>query len=133
MKQKPSLIETLRKAQEGRCWLCDRLMEWHDETSPRYRSRDHIIPLSMGGTNQWHNLMLACRECNTARGSGCPHEFRDRLRSEKDWAERTVRRFLSRPPVRTSISSQVRNLRRRRDIVKTSFGPQRGLGRPGDE
>lgn len=128
-----SLIDIKWEEQEGRCWLCDEPMERRDPNSRRYRSKDHIIPLSMGGTNQWHNLMLACRECNTRRGSGCPHEFRERLRSEKDWAERTVRRFLSRPPVNASISRQVRNLRKRRDIVKTAFGPQRGLGRPGDE
>lgn len=128
-----SLIDSLWDDQEGRCWLCDQPMERYDENSPRYRSRDHIIPRAMGGTNAWHNIMLACKECNTDRGLACPEEYRTRLQADKDRAERTVRRFLSRPPVSASVTIQVRNLRRRRDIVKTSFGPQRGLGRPGDE
>jgi 5-methylcytosine-specific restriction endonuclease McrA len=29
---------------------------------------DHIIPLSKGGTNRWHNKVLACSPCNAKKG-----------------------------------------------------------------
>jgi 5-methylcytosine-specific restriction endonuclease McrA len=30
-------------------------------------TRDHIVPLSRGGSNDWSNLQPACRECNSAK------------------------------------------------------------------
>lgn len=32
-------------------------------------SDEHITPRSAGGANDWTNVTLACRTCNTARGS----------------------------------------------------------------
>lgn len=29
---------------------------------------EHIIPLSLGGSNQLSNIDLACRDCNSAKG-----------------------------------------------------------------
>lgn len=30
---------------------------------------DHVIPLSMGGSNGYDNIVLACRDCNKKRGA----------------------------------------------------------------
>lgn len=30
---------------------------------------DHVVPLSRGGGNELENLVLACRSCNTAKGT----------------------------------------------------------------
>lgn len=30
---------------------------------------DHIIPVAMGGTNDWWNLTSACKSCNSSKGS----------------------------------------------------------------
>ena len=38
-------------------------------------SLDHVIPRSKGGTNRLSNLVLACCECNQAKGSLSVEEF----------------------------------------------------------
>jgi len=35
-------------------------------------SRDHIIPLSMGGTDSWNNVVTACKRCNNHKAGRTP-------------------------------------------------------------
>lgn len=35
---------------------------------------DHILPLSRGGPTTWENIVAACAECNTRKGSQTPRE-----------------------------------------------------------
>jgi len=35
-------------------------------------SRDHIIPLSMGGTDSWTNVVTACKRCNNHKAGRSP-------------------------------------------------------------
>lgn len=49
--------KTFRK-QQGICVYCDR------KHKLEYWTVDHIIPLSLGGTNEPENLIGACMECN---------------------------------------------------------------------
>ena len=37
-------------------------------------TRDHLMPLSRGGTDCWSNVVTACRGCNHAKGSRTPEE-----------------------------------------------------------
>ena len=37
-------------------------------------TRDHLIPLSRGGTNDWTNVVTACSSCNTRKGNQLPDE-----------------------------------------------------------
>ena len=37
-------------------------------------TRDHLVPLSRGGTDCWSNVVSACRGCNHAKGSRTPDE-----------------------------------------------------------
>jgi 5-methylcytosine-specific restriction endonuclease McrA len=37
-------------------------------------TRDHIVPLSRGGTNEWTNVVTACSSCNTRKGNRLPEE-----------------------------------------------------------
>lgn len=37
-------------------------------------TRDHLVPLSRGGTNEWTNVVTACSACNTRKGNRLPAE-----------------------------------------------------------
>src|SRR5207248_2644977 len=37
-------------------------------------ARDHLVPLSRGGTNGWNNVLTACSSCNTRKGNLLPEE-----------------------------------------------------------
>ena len=56
-----------------RCQFCGRHMT---ELRPRESlTRDHLVPLSRGGTNDWTNVVTACSPCNTRKGSRLPEEI----------------------------------------------------------
>ena len=38
-------------------------------------TRDHLIPMSRGGTNDWTNVVTACSPCNTRKGNRMPEEI----------------------------------------------------------
>lgn len=44
------------------CWLCDQTMGLFEAT------RDHLIPISKGGSDSWKNIRLAHALCNRLRG-----------------------------------------------------------------
>ncbi len=37
-------------------------------------SRDHVVPVSRGGTDSWTNAVTACRSCNTRKGGRSPEQ-----------------------------------------------------------
>src|SRR5215218_3280986 len=50
-----------------RCQYCGR---HSTELKPREAlTRDHLIPLSRGGTNVWQNVVTACSHCNARKGN----------------------------------------------------------------
>ena len=52
------------------CQICGRHIDFDcDSNSDYYPSIDHIIPISKGGEHQWDNVQLACRVCNTLKGT----------------------------------------------------------------
>lgn len=55
-----------------RCMYCGR-----HRTDLRHReflTRDHVVPMSRGGANTWHNVVTACSPCNNRKGSHLPVE-----------------------------------------------------------
>ncbi len=55
-----------------RCQFCGRL-----SAELRHReclTRDHLVPLSRGGTNEWTNVTTSCSTCNTRKGNRLPGE-----------------------------------------------------------
>jgi 5-methylcytosine-specific restriction endonuclease McrA len=56
-----------------RCQYCGRSVI---ELKPREGlTRDHLIPLSRGGTNDWSNVVTACASCNTRKANRLPEEI----------------------------------------------------------
>jgi len=37
-------------------------------------SRDHVVPLSRGGKDEWTNVVTACKRCNARKGNRLPSE-----------------------------------------------------------
>lgn len=70
-------LKALFKRDNGICYLCGKQCDWNDKTinnrgtitGDDYPSIDHIIPLSLGGVNEWDNVRLACRRCNTKKNN----------------------------------------------------------------
>ena len=60
---------TLRKLYErdnGVCWLCGKQCDYDaDSNSNNYPSIDHVIPIARGGKDEWNNIRLAHRLCNS--------------------------------------------------------------------
>jgi 5-methylcytosine-specific restriction endonuclease McrA len=57
---------------EYSCQFCGRR-----QSQLRFReclTRDHLVPLSRGGTNDWTNVITACSSCNTRKGNRLPEE-----------------------------------------------------------
>jgi 5-methylcytosine-specific restriction endonuclease McrA len=60
--------KTLFKRDAGLCMYCgDRFMT-------RDLTRDHVRPLSQDGTDQWRNVVTACRRCNNHKGGDTPEQ-----------------------------------------------------------
>ena len=38
-------------------------------------TRDHLIPISRGGSNEWTNVVTACSSCNTRKANRLPNEI----------------------------------------------------------
>lgn len=38
-------------------------------------TRDHLVPLSRGGSNDWTNVVTACSPCNTRKANHLPREI----------------------------------------------------------
>ena len=56
-----------------RCQYCNRAQI---ELKPRESlTRDHLIPLSRGGSNDWTNVVTACSPCNTKKANRLPSEI----------------------------------------------------------
>lgn len=67
------VTNTFLFARDGyRCQYCHR-----SQADLRHReclTRDHLVPLSRGGDNEWGNVVTACSSCNTRKGNHLPEE-----------------------------------------------------------
>jgi len=57
---------------EYSCQFCGRPQ--HELRFRECLTRDHLVPLSRGGTNEWTNVVTACSSCNTRKGNRLPEE-----------------------------------------------------------
>lgn len=68
--QKKALKNWAYKKYRGRCAYCQRKLEKDEATL------DHIVAVSLGGSNSRSNLALACLECNRTKGNTTPQLWR---------------------------------------------------------
>ena len=69
-------LKVLYKRDRGICYLCGEKCDWNDHkwkngihyTGNYYPSRDHVIPLALGGEHTWENVRLAHMKCNMEKG-----------------------------------------------------------------
>ncbi len=54
------------------CQYC--LRSQHDLRPRECLTRDHLVPISRGGSNEWTNVVTACSTCNTRKGNRLPEE-----------------------------------------------------------
>jgi 5-methylcytosine-specific restriction endonuclease McrA len=68
------VTNTFLFARDGyRCQYCERSQ--HQLKPRECLTRDHLIPISRGGGNEWANVVTACSTCNTRKGNSMPHEI----------------------------------------------------------
>lgn len=56
-------------------------------------TRDHIVPLSKGGKDEWSNVVAACKSCNARKGNRSPEQAKMPLLAipyKPNWAEYLV-------------------------------------------
>lgn len=79
-------LDLLYRRYRGICWICRRFC-------PRDKaSRDHIIPKSLGGTDDISNLALAHKLCNSKRGNGYNEIFFKAFEHAKEGNEAVILR-----------------------------------------
>lgn len=63
-------LRKLFKRDGGICWICGQPCDINaDHNANNYPSVDHLLPISKGGKDEWSNIKLAHRICNTMRGN----------------------------------------------------------------
>lgn len=64
-------IGELGERDHWRCGLCgQQVVQSLSGVNPEGPTVDHILPISRGGLDEWDNVQLAHRRCNTLKGNG---------------------------------------------------------------
>jgi hypothetical protein len=64
----PLCNRTLFRRDDHRCLYCG------SQFSRAELTRDHVLPISRGGTDQWENVVAACKRCNWLKDCQTPEE-----------------------------------------------------------
>lgn len=62
-----------------RCQYCGRHRS--DLKGRQFLTRDHVLPVSRGGANDWENVVTSCSSCNNRKANRLPREAGLELRS----------------------------------------------------
>ena len=64
----PLCNRTLFRRDDHRCLYCGTRKPRSDLT------RDHVLPVSRGGTDKWENVVAACKRCNWTKDNNTPEQ-----------------------------------------------------------
>ncbi|MDG2035852.1 MAG: HNH endonuclease [Pseudomonadales bacterium] len=59
---------TLFRRDDHFCLYCGK------QFTDKLLTRDHVVPVSQGGKNHWHNVVAACQRCNNFKGGKTPEQ-----------------------------------------------------------
>lgn len=76
----PSRKSRCLQKQHGLCYFCTRRIHLFPVEGERVATWDHLTPSSRGGGTDYHNLCLACEDCNQAKGNLTEAEFAEAAR-----------------------------------------------------
>ncbi len=62
------IIRTLFRRDDHRCLYCG------GQFSRSELTRDHVVPISRGGSDKWENVVAACKRCNWLKDCQTPEE-----------------------------------------------------------
>lgn len=51
------------------CVYCPTTLDYKNRTAPNGAQVDHITAHANGGTDEYHNLQVCCRQCNISKGN----------------------------------------------------------------
>lgn len=85
-----------------RCQYCDRHVT--EFFRNEYPTRDHVVPLSRGGKDEWTNIVMCCSTCNHRKDDRTPQE-----------AELTLRRKPYAPTVSEIMVMRSQRLQRKHE------------------
>ncbi len=63
-KDNPTKVQAVWEACGGKCSLCSQAMVFEHDNSAAAFEVDHVVPLTLGGTNALSNLRGVCKSCN---------------------------------------------------------------------
>ena len=107
---------TISESQNHRCAFCGckvHLGHFGININDSIASMDHVIPKSEGGTNSFENIVCACQDCNSIRGTLAADDFYDIVTMPNNEFERIRRLFFNRGKVGPKCMRQYIRIRER--------------------
>lgn len=85
----------LSESQNWKCAWCGCVCT-HEKGKKHSITIEHVIPKSMGGADDWENMVMACHSCNNNRGTMSVEDFMNgkRFHSVESVRERQKRKKL---------------------------------------
>lgn len=75
-KERKTTRKELLRRDGNKCHYCPKQCHCKDPLHKDYATIDHKIPRSRGGLGILDNLVIACMECNQAKGNMTEEEFK---------------------------------------------------------
>jgi 5-methylcytosine-specific restriction endonuclease McrA len=77
LRRRKKLGKEFRQKHKGKCFYCKRMVKVKHvkRNDPLRATLDHVLPRLRGGKDSRKNIVLACFQCNQAKGTIGAEEF----------------------------------------------------------